>query len=424
MQKTEFTKFKLPNGVRVVLVPQKSSVATTVIVLVETGSKYETKKINGLSHFLEHMCFKGTTRRPKPSDISSELDGLGAVYNAFTDTEMTGYWAKAKNDAAPKLLDIVSDLYLNPTFDSKEIEKEKGVIIEEINMYEDLPRQKAGELFMKLVYGDQPAGWSIAGRKEVIRRTTREDFLAYRGTHYLAPATTVIVSGGFDAARMERLVRRAFGSLPRGRKGTKLPVRESQSRPREVVHFKKVEQTHLILGFRSFGIYDPRRPALQLMAHVLGGGMGSRLFKRVREELGAAYYVNASADFLTDHGIVSMSAGAKHEKLEAVLKVGVEEFGRFTRELVPQDELVRAKNHLTGTFLLSLETSDELGSFYGAQEVFHRPLRTPAQLVREIQRVSADDIRAVARQVVKPNRLNLAILGPYKKRSFRGILKL
>lgn len=424
MSMTEFTKFRLANGVRVILVPKKSSVATTVLVLVEAGSKYETKRINGLSHFLEHMCFKGTVRRPRPLDISGELDSLGAVYNAFTDMELTGYWAKARNEAAHQLLDIVSDLYLNPVFDEKEIEKEKGVIIEEINMYEDLPQRKVTELFMELVYGDQPAGWSIAGTKEVVRRMTREDFVRYRAAHYVGPATTVVISGDFAPARMERMVREAFSGLPRGKKGAKRRVVESQAKPRELIRFKEVEQTHLVMGFRAFGMYDRRKPALQLMAHVLGGGMGSRLFKRVRDELGAAYYVRADADFYTDHGLLTMASGVTHGKLEAVLKAGVEEFIRFTTELVSPGELMRAKQHLTGTFLLSLETSDELASFYGAQEIHHRLLKSPAQVVRAIERVSAGDIRSVARQVVKNNRLNMALIGPYKKRSFRGIVKV
>ncbi|MEK7512936.1 MAG: pitrilysin family protein, partial [Patescibacteria group bacterium] len=194
----EFDRYILPNGTRIILVPQAGSVATTVAVLVEAGSKYETKEINGLSHFLEHMCFKGTTKRPRPLDIASELDGLGATYNAFTSQEYTSYFAKVKNDEFRRVLDIVTDLYLHPTFNAEEIEKEKGVIVEEINMYEDLPQRKVGELFMELVYGDQPAGWSIAGLKEVVRRLTRDDFIQYRAAHYLPQATIVVVAGGFD----------------------------------------------------------------------------------------------------------------------------------------------------------------------------------------------------------------------------------
>ncbi|MEK7629809.1 MAG: pitrilysin family protein, partial [Patescibacteria group bacterium] len=187
-----FKRLVLKNGLRLILVPQKQALATTVSVSVEAGSKYETKEINGLSHFLEHMCFKGTTNRPKQIDIVSELDSLGAQYNAMTRMETTSYYAKAKKDSFDKILEIVADMYLNPIFPADEIEKEKGVIIGEINMYEDLPQRRVQEFFMELLYGDQPAGWSIAGRKEVIERLNREDFIKYRAKHYLPPSTVLI----------------------------------------------------------------------------------------------------------------------------------------------------------------------------------------------------------------------------------------
>jgi predicted Zn-dependent peptidase len=420
----DYTKYVLKNGVRVILVPQAGSVATTVAVLVEAGSKYETKDKNGISHFLEHMCFKGTANRPKSTDISRELDGLGAVYNAFTGQEMTSYYAKAQNGVAPRIFDVVSDLYLNPLFPKEEIEKEKGVIIEEIHMYEDMPQRKVGDLFMNLVYGDQPAGWDIAGRTEVIQRTTQADFLTYRGKHYLPQATVLVVAGGFDEARMRKDIASSFGKLAAGKKGKKPRVTEEQERPAELIHFKEVEQTHLIMGFRGFDAFDKRKATLEVLADILGGGMSSRLFKRVRDELGAAYYVNASAEFFTDHGLITMSAGAKHEKLEAVLRAGLEEFTRFTKEPVAKEELARAKSHLVGNFLIALETSDELGYFYGGQEVLGLRLKTPAEEVREIQAVTASDIRSVARSLFRNDRLNLALIGPFKKRSFADIVRV
>jgi len=420
----DYTRYVLKNGVRVILVPQKGSVATTVAVLVEAGSKYETKDKNGISHFLEHMCFKGTTNRPNYADISRELDGLGAVYNAFTGQEMTSYYAKAQNEVAPHIFDVVSDLYLNPIFQKEEIEKEKGVIIEEIHMYEDMPQRKVSELFMDLVYGDQPAGWSIAGREEVIQPTTQKDFLSYRGKHYVPQATILVVAGGFDEKRIRKDIERSFGRLAKGAKGKKLRVVEAQKRPTELVHFKEVEQTHVIMGFRAFDVFDERKTTLEVLADILGGGMSSRLFKRVRDELGAAYYVNASTDFFTDHGLLAMAAGVKHEKLEVVLKAGIEEFVRFTKELVGKEELARAKSHLIGNLLISLETSDELGYFYGGQEVMGLKLKTPAATVREVKAVTAADIRAVARSLVRNDRLNMALIGPFKKRSFADIVRV
>lgn len=419
-----FRKFSLPNGVRVILVPQPASLATTVAVLVEAGSKYETKALNGISHFLEHMCFKGTAKRPRPIDIASELDGLGADYNAFTSQEYTSYYAKVKNEDASRALDIVTDLYLHPAFNPGEIEKEKGVIVEEINMYEDLPQRRVGEYFMELLYGDQPAGWSILGPKEVVRMITRDDFLAYRRAHYLPQATVVIVAGGFDEAKIAADLTAHFGALAPGEKRGKPAVEERQTEPRELVRFKESDQTHLIMGFRAFDIRDERRYALELLADILGGGMGSRLFQRVREELGAAYYVRASTDLFSDHGFIEMSAGAAHGKVREVLAVALEEFMRFVKEPVADEDLERAKRHLTGQFTLSLETSDALGYFYGGQEILGLPLVTPQEYMAKVRAVVPEAIQSIARDLFTSDRLNLAMIGPYKDASFLDIVKV
>ncbi|MBI2278714.1 MAG: insulinase family protein [Candidatus Brennerbacteria bacterium] len=420
----QFHRIVFPNGLRIILVPEAGSLATTVAVLVEAGSKYETKDQNGISHFLEHMCFKGTTNRPRPIDIASELDGLGADYNAFTSQEYTSYYAKVKNEDAERALDVVADLYLNPTFASEEIEREKGVIIEEINMYEDRPERRVGEYFMELVYGDQPAGWSILGPKEVIQKITRDDFLAYRGRHYLPQATVVVVAGGFDAQKIEEGIRARFGGLAGGEKHDKQMVEEAQEVPRELVKFKESDQTHVVLGFRAFPVRDERRYALELLADILGGGMGSRLFQRVREELGAAYYVRASTDFFSDHGLIEMSAGVTHKKLRDVLAVALEEFRRFVTEPVSVADLDRAKRHLAGQFVLSLETSDAQGYFYGGQEILGLPLITPEAYVERLRMVTAEDIQSVAQGLFTNNHLNLALIGPYKETSFLDIVKV
>jgi predicted Zn-dependent peptidase len=419
-----YTRTTLSNGMRVIFVPQSTSLTATVMVLVEAGSKYESKKLNGISHFLEHMCFKGTTKRPKPIDIAGELDGLGAAYNAFTGHESTSYFAKARHESLERLIDIVADLYLNPTFPREEIEKEKGVIIEEINMYEDLPQRRVQELFMELVYGDQPAGWSIAGEKEVIRHITREDFITYRSAHYLAQATTVVVAGKFSPRVATTLIKKHFGTIRTGTKGVKVRVHEKQSVPQERIQYKESDQTHLVMGFRAFDAFDKRRYALEVLADILGGGMGSRLFQTVREELGAAYYVRAGVDLFSDHGLLAMSAGVHHEKLETVIRASLKEFSRFVTEKVPAAELARAKEHITGGLFLSLETSDDLASYYGGQEIMRLPLETPEFVAERIRAVTAGDIQRVARALIRPDRLSLALIGPYKNRSFKRILKV
>ncbi len=218
----DFKKYILPNGLRVVLVSQPKSLASTALVLVEAGSKYETKKINGVSHFLEHLCFKGTKKRPTSFDITSELEALGAVSNAFTGHEATGYFAKVRKEKLGEALDIIADLYANPVFDAKEIEKEKGVVIEELNMYEDMPMRKVADLFTELMYGDQPAGWDIGGTKEVIRSLSREDIVDYRSRHYVAQATIVVVAGSFDGKKVLADIKKLFGSIPADKKFPKI----------------------------------------------------------------------------------------------------------------------------------------------------------------------------------------------------------
>ncbi len=421
----EFIKVVLSNGLRVILIPRKQSLASTVLILVEAGSEYETRRINGLSHFLEHLMFKGTTNRPQPGMIAEELAALGAQSNAFTSEEYTGYWAKAESRKLPKILDIVSDLYLNPVFNPDEIEKERGVIIEEINMYEDTPPRRVQELFTSLIYGDQPAGWDIAGQKDVIKKLTREDFLKYRDERYVASKTVVVVAGGLREKETLGEIKRYVGGLPRRRAlSKKKTAYKKQTAPEFLVKFKESDQSHLVLGVKSFDVFDKRRYALQVLADVLGGGMSSRLFKRVREELGAAYYVHASADFFLDHGHFAVSAGVDHQKIHSVLRAVMEEFERLREELVPDRELQKSKDHLVGNVILGLETSDELASFYGGQEVVAKSIVTPPALVKKIQLVEAREVRSLAKLLFKKQLLNLAVIGPYKGAAeFERVLK-
>ena len=411
---TPFKKHILPNGLRVILVPQKDNVAATILVLVEAGSKYETKDINGLSHFLEHMCFKGTKTRPKAIDIAGALDGIGAEYNAFTSQEWTGYYAKVQSHKDELALDIISDLYLNPVFDSAEIEKEKGVIIEEINMYEDLPNRKIHDLFMALVYGDQPAGWDVAGRKEVIRALTREQFLDYRSKHYLPNASVLVVAGTFDEKKIWQGIENHFSVLNRGTKHDKIATTEKQEKPAIFVKFKESDQTHLVLGCRAFDINDPRRYALDVLADILGGGMSSRLFQRIREQLGAAYYVRAEGNLFSDHGYFGVAAGVDHAKLEIVIKAILEELQKMASQEVSEAELKRTKDHLVGRLLLGLETSDALATYYGGQEILHQEIMTPESLIEKINGVTSAEIMEVARFIFANSKLNLAVIGPFK----------
>ncbi len=409
-----YNKTTLANGLRVITAPHKDSLAITLLVLVEAGSKYETKEINGLSHFLEHMCFKGTKKRPTALHISGELDGIGASYNAFTGQEYTGYYAKAEKHHLDKVIDLVSDLYLNPVFDEREIEKEKGVIVEELNMYEDLPPNKVAELFDELLYGDQPAGWPVGGKKEIIRKLNREDFTKYRGAHYVAGATAVILAGNFDEKETIKKLEKAFKDMPSGKKEGKLKTAEKQTKPKVLLFNKNVDQTHLVLGCRAFSVFDDRRFALDVLADALGGGMSSRLFQTVREKLGAAYYVKAATGYQTDCGVLYIKAGIDHSKIDIVLKAILEQVQNFADKKISAAELQRAKDHLSGNLILELETSDAQAMFYGGQEILTKSLMTPEDLLNKIRAVTAEAVTAVAQDIFKNNRLNLAVIGPMK----------
>ncbi len=403
----------------------KDNPTVTVLVLVETGSKYEKKARNGLSHFLEHMCFKGTTNRPNTSDLSKELDTLGCQYNAFTGQEFTGYYAKGKAADFPKLLDIISDLYLNPLFKEDEIEKEKGVIVDEINMYDDLPMQKVHEVWMSLLYGDQPAGWAIAGPRDVVRSMKRSDFVAYRKAHYVGTATTVIVSGNIEITQAFKDITKKFKGISEGKKGGKKKTNDKQIKPAISVSHKDTDQTHFILGVRSFPLNDERNPILSVLSGVLGSGMSSRLFRKLRDEMGVGYYVRAGNSAFTDHGFFSIAAGVANNRMNEVLRAVITEMKTLKNELVSNEELNKVKEHLVGNMYLGLESSDDLAEFYGMQEVLRRDVRTPKEKEKLIRAVTAEDIRTIARKIFIEKNLNLALIGPFKNgKEFVKVLKI
>ncbi len=394
-----------------ITVPMKDNPTATVLVLVEAGSKYETKTNNGVSHFLEHMCFKGTKKRPTPLSISHELDSIGAQYNAFTAQEFTGYFAKGQFGDRAQLLDVVSDIYLNSTLPAEALEKERGVIIEEINMYEDIPQRQVADEFMALIYPNQPAGFSIAGSKEHIRAMKREDFLDYRQAHYLAQATTVVIAGNIDEEKVKGEVIVAFKNSPVGKKSPKLAVMEKQKKPVLAIKEKKTDQTHFILGVRSFGLFDKRDIPLRLLAEVLGGGMSSRLFQKLREEMGVCYYVKADNEAFTDHGIFGVAAGVTPARLAEVVKVVLAEFEKFKKTPVAAEELAKAKAHLIGSMFLSLESSDAIAEYYGFQEIFKKEIKKPAEIAEKIRAISAAALQKIASEIFVENKLNLAVIG-------------
>jgi predicted Zn-dependent peptidase len=409
-----FKTTKLKSGLRIITVPMADNPSVTVLVMVRAGSKYETKKENGLSHFLEHMAFKGTKRRPKASDLSRELDSIGAHYNAFTGQEYTGYYAKAATVHTDKIIDIISDMYLNPIFDEKELEKEKGVVIEEIRMYNDLPQRKVSIEFMSLLYGDQPAGWSIAGPEKNIKSFNQKMLKDYYASHYTAPATTVIISGSFNEKDVIGQIEKHFAHANLKKNKNKKPVKESQNKPAIVTSFKETDQTHLIIGARAFPINDKRSYIMSVLVGVLSGGMSARLFAKMRDELGICYYVRANDDLSTDHGVITISAGVDNSRVKEGIEGILGECRRLKDEPVGKAELDKVKDFIAGTTMLGLETSDARAETCGYQDIVKGKAESPSEFIKKIRKVTAKDVQKLAKEIFVDKGLNMAIVGRFK----------
>jgi predicted Zn-dependent peptidase len=419
-----YKKTILDNGLRIITIPMENANSVTVLILVGTGSKYETKDINGISHFLEHMFFKGTKNRPTTLKISETIDMVGGEYNAFTSKEVTGFYAKVDKSHADVALDWISDIFINSKFDEKEMEREKGVIIEEVNMYLDTPTAYLGDLWEKLLYGDQPAGWMTIGEKENILSFNRKKVVEYYKSHYSSSNVIVCVSGAITSDKMEGMIKNYFKSIKKSQAGQKLKVRESQKSPEVLLHYKKTDQTHFCLGVRAYDLFDERRYALALLSVILGGNMSSRLFIKVRERNGLAYSIHTSTDNSTDAGYLVTQAGIDHKNLEKSIELILQEYKDLKNKKITEKELQKAKDYMKGTTALYLDSSDSQASFYAAQELLEKRILTPEEKFRMIDRVSVDDIKSVAEDIFVPEKLNLAVIGPVEEKDADKLKRL
>lgn len=406
----------LPNGVRVLMIPQVGALTATALVLVGTGSLYESKTENGLSHFLEHMMFKGTERFPTTKDIVENFERIGAISNAFTSNEFTGYYAKGGPHNISIFLDILSDIYFNSTLPDVEIDKERGVIIEEINMYEDMPQQKVAETLLSLMYGDQPAGWSIAGTKDTVARFTRNDFLTYKATHYHADNTLIVVSGDIDTALTYKEVKRLFGGLSSSRSAKKQKIHTKSDGLKLAVVYKPFEQAHIAMGFYGIPFTHSDARIASLLATILGRGLSSRLSQRLREELGAAYYVGASNETYGDYGLFEITAGIDKRRINEIFSHIASMLTELKEILVSDAELHKAVEFTLGMHRLGLESSDDLAGFYATQVMMSDTIKTPTDLDKIYRAMTAHDLRRVARKLFKEHALAIAVVGPYEAR--------
>jgi predicted Zn-dependent peptidase len=413
-----YQKKILKNGLRLITVPQKTSETAAILILVGAGSRYETKKENGISHFLEHMFFKGTKKRPSALKIAETLDKVGGSYNAFTNKEFTGYWAKVHYQHLDLAVDWVSDIFLNSKIAPREIEKERGVIIEEMNMYQDTPVRYIADLWEKLLYGDQPAGWEIIGRKENILSFKRADFINYLKSHYSSKNTVVCVAGRFDERKVEKEIENYFKRLPSNSPKKKKPVRERQKAPQALSFFKETDQTHLALGVRGYSLADKERYAQDIIAAILGGNMSSRLFIEIREKRGLSYYVHTVSDTYTDCGYLATFSGVPHKDVKKVVQVIVKEYRKLREKGVSQKELKKAKDYLKGSLVLGLELSDAKAFFYSTQELLTNKIIEVEEKFKIIDSITREDVKKAAQHIFKNSKLNLALIGPHKNVNF------
>jgi predicted Zn-dependent peptidase len=410
-----FERHTLDNGLRVLLAPMPQATSVTCMIMLAAGSRYETRETSGIAHFSEHMFFKGTERRPTAREIGTEVDGIGGEFNAFTGKEYTGYYVKCAAEFRDTALDVLVDMLRNSKFAEEEIEREKGVIVEEMNMYFDTPRDFIGGVYEELLYGDQPLGWDIIGRKETIRGATRDTFLGYIDRWYKPERMVVGLGGNVGGDAVEK-VQELLGDLPAADTGAPAAVEVAASNGARVkIHHKQSDQAHLCLGVPSYPLEHPDRYAIQLLATVLGTGMSSRLFTEVRERRGLAYYVFGINHSYTDAGSLYSQAGVDINRADEAVETIVRELRRIADEPVGADELNKSRNLAKGRFLLQLESPQGMIMFGLRREVLESGAVEPSEVQAGLDAVTAEDVQRVAQDVIGRNGLNLALIGPFEE---------
>ena len=404
---------RLDNGLRILTAPMESAQSVTCAIMLAAGSRYETEDTNGIAHFSEHMFFKGTEKRPTARDISMEIDAIGGEFNAFTGKEYTGYYVKCAAESRDVALDVLVDMLRNSKFAPDEIEREKGVIIEEMNMYYDTPRDFISGVYDELLYGDQPLGWDIIGRKETIRAATHDTFHSYID-HWYKPKRMVVGIGGNIGEGLHERIAELLGDVPQGETGEPAPIVLSANGGAGVkVHTKASDQAHICLGVHSYPLEHPDRYVLQVLSTVLGGGMSSRLFTEVRERRGLAYYVYGLNHSYTDAGTLYTQAGVDIARIDDAVATIAEVLRKIAAEPVPLEELEKARNFAKGRFVLSLESPQGLMMFGLRKEVLERRLPDPDEVMRGLDAVTSDHVARVASELITADRLRLAVIGPF-----------
>lgn len=417
-------KTTLDNGLRIVTTTMPHTRSASFCFFIGVGSRYENEAVAGVSHFIEHLLFKGTKKRPTSGDICSAIEGVGGILNAGTNKELTLYWTKTAKIHFPLSLDVITDILLNSKFDPAEIERERQVVIEEINMSKDSPASMVSLLIDELLWPGHPLGRDTAGSKESMTGITRDAILKYLKTHYSPDNAVVSVAGNIKHQEAVDMV----GEATTGWKKKKAPPAfqpyRTQPNPRLHIENKDTEQAHLCLGLPGLSMVDPRRFALDLLNVVLGEGMSSRLFIELRDKMGLAYNIYSSSDHFLDSGCLTVYAGVDPKKITITLKAIMEQLS-LIKELIPEEELSRAKELAKGRLLLRMEDTRDVAGWTGGQEILTGRILTVDQVTNKINAVTAEEIKSVAQELLVGKQLRLAVVGPVKKEEpLEELLKL
>jgi len=408
---------QLKNGLYYHLVPFSGTQAVTVLVLANVGSRYEADKVWGASHFIEHMMFKGTKKRPSNLDISKELDRYGAEYNAFTGKDFTGYYVKIASDKTPVAVDLLHDMLVNSKFDAKELAREKKVILEEIKMYEENQILHIRDLIEQVMFTGTNLGKDIAGDAKSIIKMKRSDILAYRDSYY-QPSQMIVVVAGAIPKNTKQLLEKTFGSIKAQK--IQLAVREhvseipDQNQIRLTRKYKDLKQIQIALGFPTPGREHKDMPAIHLLSTLLGGMMSSRLFVEVRERKGLCYSIHSSVSNFEDVGAFTIFAGLDDARLSDAMKIIFKEIKKIKQNGVDRKELQKTKDHIEGAMKLIWEDSSAQANFFGSQQLHLGYMKTPEQILKEFQDVKVSDIKRVANEILRFEKASMAAIGPYK----------
>lgn len=417
--------YTLENGLTVILVDTAAFPSVTTMLLVGAGSRYENLENNGIAHFFEHMAFKGSQKYPDSHTIASTIEGMGGVFNAFTSKDHTGYWIKAPNSQFDTVIDVLSDMVLHPLLLQEEIDREKGVITEEINMYEDTPARQVEYVLEELMYEPHPLGYDIIGMKETVNSVTKEMIQGYIKDFYLPNNSILVVSGGIqNSDTYKNKIEQKFRSWKQSDTMKLNTIQENQKSPKLRIKYKKTEQAHFCLGYRAFSFFDDRKYALNIVSTILGGGMSSRLFREVRERRGLCYYVSTSRESYHDCGSLITQAGVvnKKEKIQEAVKTIREELNKMVEGKIEDSELKRAKETIKGRILLSLESSHAVASFYGTKKLLEGSTKSPEDIITCLEEVTKEACVSVAQDVLRDSLCNFALIGPFQEEDFPDML--